>query len=146
MTGSSPGVARRGSAAPGLTAARRAPDPDFLTYRVVIYTDGSGATVARQVDVADNGDWQARQNLHVYKRHAECRLWGGANGLVCDSGSSRKIRCVKAGSINIRTWKRTCLGPSDTSAPSFNGATSLLHCIAEHVPYARMMLRCHIQQ
>jgi hypothetical protein len=44
-----------------IDGSQASPDPDFLTYRVVIYTDGSGTTIARQVDVADNGHWQARQ-------------------------------------------------------------------------------------
>lgn len=44
-----------------IDGSQASPDPDFLTYRVVIYTDGGGATIARQVDVADSGDWQARQ-------------------------------------------------------------------------------------
>ena len=44
-----------------IDGSQASPDPDFLTYRVIIYTDGTGVTVARQVDVADSGDWQARQ-------------------------------------------------------------------------------------
>ena len=63
VTGSSVGAARRGLRGPGLTAARRALTRISSRYRVVIYTDGSGATVARQVDVRDSGDWQARQSF-----------------------------------------------------------------------------------
>lgn len=37
------------------------PDPDFLTYRVVIYADATLATIARQVDVPDNGAYQSVQ-------------------------------------------------------------------------------------
>jgi hypothetical protein len=37
------------------------PDPDFLTYRVTIYSDGTYATVVRTLDQADSGDWQAAQ-------------------------------------------------------------------------------------
>lgn len=44
-----------------IDGSQATPDPDFLSYRVIVYTDGTGATMARQVDVADSGDWQARQ-------------------------------------------------------------------------------------
>jgi hypothetical protein len=46
-----------------IDGSEASPDPDFLTYRVVIYTDSSGATVVRQVDVPENGNWQARQSF-----------------------------------------------------------------------------------
>jgi putative tail protein/outer membrane protein with glycine zipper len=44
-----------------IDGGQASPDPDFLTYRVTIYSDGTYATVVRTLDQADSGDWQAVQ-------------------------------------------------------------------------------------
>jgi hypothetical protein len=44
-----------------IDGSQASPDPDFLTYRVTIYSDGTYATVVRTLDQADSGDWQAAQ-------------------------------------------------------------------------------------
>jgi hypothetical protein len=44
-----------------IDGSQASPDPDFLTYRVSIYSDGTYATVVRTLDQADSGDWQAVQ-------------------------------------------------------------------------------------
>ena len=48
-----------------IDGSQATPDPDVLSYRVVIYSDGTGATILRQVDVGDSGNYQARQ-LYTY--------------------------------------------------------------------------------
>jgi hypothetical protein len=44
-----------------IDGSQASPDPDFLTYRVTIYSDGTYTTVARTLDQPDSGDWQAVQ-------------------------------------------------------------------------------------
>jgi hypothetical protein len=44
-----------------IDGGQASPDPDFLVYRVSIYSDGTYATVVRTLDQADSGDWQAVQ-------------------------------------------------------------------------------------
>jgi hypothetical protein len=64
-----------------IDGSQASPDPDFLHYRVVIYTDGTGATVARQVDVADNGDWQSRQG-YTYTAAEQAADFGSIQSVV----------------------------------------------------------------
>lgn len=64
-----------------IDGSQAAPDPDFLSYRVVIYTDGSGATIARQVDVADNGNWQARQ-VYTYDAAQQTADFGSIQSVI----------------------------------------------------------------
>lgn len=64
-----------------IDGSEASPDPDFLTYRVVIYTDGTGATVARQVDVPDNGNWQSRQ-LYTYTETMQISDFGAAQAVL----------------------------------------------------------------
>ena len=44
-----------------IDGSQATPDPDFLAYRIVIYSDGTGTTIVRQVEQADSGNFQARQ-------------------------------------------------------------------------------------
>jgi hypothetical protein len=57
------------------------PDPDFLTYRVVIYSDATQATIVRQVDQGDSGDYQARQG-YVYTLAQQSADFGGAQSVL----------------------------------------------------------------
>jgi hypothetical protein len=44
-----------------IDGGQASPDPDFLTYRVTIYSDATYTTVVRTLDQPDSGDWQAVQ-------------------------------------------------------------------------------------
>lgn len=57
------------------------PDGDFLAYRIVIYSDGTGATIVRQVDQADNGNFQARQ-AYVYDSTQQLTDFGGPQSVL----------------------------------------------------------------
>lgn len=48
-----------------IDGSEAAPDPDFLAYRVTIYSDGTYATVVRTLDQADSGAWQSVQ-IYTY--------------------------------------------------------------------------------
>jgi hypothetical protein len=57
------------------------PDPDFLTYRVTIYSDGTLATIARQVDVADTGAYQSVQT-YTYTAAQQTADFGAAQTVL----------------------------------------------------------------
>jgi len=44
-----------------IDGGQASPDPDFLAYRVTIYSDATYTTVVRTLDQADSGDWQVAQ-------------------------------------------------------------------------------------
>lgn len=58
-----------------------APDVDFLNYRIQIYSDGTGATIIRQIDLAHTGNHQVRQ-LYTYDEAQQIADFGSAQSVL----------------------------------------------------------------
>ena len=63
-----------------IDGSQASPDPDWLAYRVVIYSDGTASTVVRQVDVGQ-GEYQARQ-VYTYDSTQQIADFGSVQSVV----------------------------------------------------------------
>jgi Putative phage tail protein len=64
-----------------IDGSQASPDPDFLTYRVVIYTDATAATIVRQVDQGASADWQARE-VYTYTAAQQTADFGSVQSVL----------------------------------------------------------------
>jgi hypothetical protein len=76
-----------------IDGSQAVPDPDFLAYRVTIYSDGTYATVVRTLDQADSGDGQAVQ-VYTYTSAEQTTDFGAPQTAVY-------ARVIQVGRVDV---------------------------------------------
>jgi hypothetical protein len=61
--------------------SQASPDPDFVAYRLTIYSDATYATVVRTIDQPDSGDWQAVQ-VYTYTSSDQSADFGAPQSVL----------------------------------------------------------------